>query len=341
MDCCECNLESMIANMLTENTGIHMMDSGMGSGRAWQQHQLKMGESSPQDYLSAAPFVRWDEFSGIKVSTYHHFTDTLKSTEHSRALDEEFHAFASHNAWLEDMESWVQTLIDSDRVEKSDVHGAENTYNSSEPVTQHFQYVSFELDDETYHIVQTHNGADIRGGYSTPHVFAATGEVWALGDTGEGVSLYCTNEGCVDDYGQRHAWDHRQEGCVFEDENGDELGDTATEAGDRVWLKIELREHQREGTTVDHTPVSEFLELSVFGLAISKGRRNVDTAGQCVEMAAEIDRPAKGWTTAELRELRDLWQRWHLNGMQAHCAHMTVNPGGYDVNKDLQCPQSG
>ena len=35
------NTEQIIYNMLVENTGIHFLDSGMGSGRHWQKNQVK------------------------------------------------------------------------------------------------------------------------------------------------------------------------------------------------------------------------------------------------------------------------------------------------------------
>ena len=37
----ETMIEQTIYNMLTENTGTHMLDSGGGSGRHWQRNQKK------------------------------------------------------------------------------------------------------------------------------------------------------------------------------------------------------------------------------------------------------------------------------------------------------------
>jgi hypothetical protein len=54
--------------------------------------------------------------------------------------------------------------------------GTVNTYNYENILSQVLQYTVFEgsycdEEDSTYVILQTHNGCDVRGGYSTPHVF--------------------------------------------------------------------------------------------------------------------------------------------------------------------------
>ena len=41
------NTEKVIAAMLVENTGIHFLDSGGKSGRAWQRNQGHDFESEP------------------------------------------------------------------------------------------------------------------------------------------------------------------------------------------------------------------------------------------------------------------------------------------------------
>lgn len=242
--CCDCHTaESMIADMLTENTGWHFMDSGGDSGRVWQQHEAGMEaeHKTAREYLEAQPFVTWDDGGdGITVSTYHHLSNVLEVTETSKELDTEFHALAenSDDAWLATMDEFVDSLVADGRVEKRDVQEF-NTYNRSEPVTQHIQGVSFSVDDQWYHLIHTHNGADIRGGYATPHVFAEKPsdiEGWAVQGVGEGVEIYCPNDGCTDDYGDHHRWDHQQEGIIFYGDAELSLYDTpkvSTEDGER------------------------------------------------------------------------------------------------------------
>ena len=48
-----------VASMLVENTGVHMLDSGGYSGRAWQRNQAKVGEMSPVEYFEGQPEGWW------------------------------------------------------------------------------------------------------------------------------------------------------------------------------------------------------------------------------------------------------------------------------------------
>lgn len=100
-----------------------------------------------------------------------------------------------------------------------------------------------------------------------------------------------------------------------------------TNEGSRIWLEIELRQQTQVASrqTIEHEPASESLELSICGLIVDKGCRRVSGAGQVVDYVRRIVTPAEGWTRAELRRLVDVWDRWHLNGMQAGCAHMPAN----------------
>ncbi len=45
------------------------------------------------------------------------------------------------------------------------------------------------------------------------------------------------------------------------------------------------------------------------------------SAGQCVDILRSEVEPAPGLTVDDLRELADVWDRWHLNYMQTGCEH--------------------
>ena len=59
-----------------------------------------------------------------------------------------------------------------------------NTYNFDTLLDQNVQYIEYTINDgwggtDTYVILQAHNGADARGGYSKPWIFKAIyGEDW-------------------------------------------------------------------------------------------------------------------------------------------------------------------
>ena len=53
-------------------------------------------------------------------------------------------------------------------------------------------------------------------------------------------------------------------------------------------------------------------------------RSNGDAFGSCGQIAGDLDRIidyAPGWDEAKAHELAEIWKTWHLNDMQAGCAH--------------------
>lgn len=86
-------------------------------------------------------------------------------------------------------------------------------------------------------------------------------------------------------------------------------GDT----GKPLHIEIEIRE--RDGKPE---------ELSITGTYDGGG-------GQIRESLGELspDRLAPGWTAAKLDDLRAIWDKWHLNGMQAGCSHQRALGWGH------------
>ena len=98
-----------------------------------------------------------------------------------------------------------------------------------------------------------------------------------------------------------------------------------TEDGDRVWIRIEIRESDRTAQTVEHEWVDRPRELSISGSITYKGHRNASGGGQNIgDAAAAMHKPAKGLTEDDIADLVTVWKRWHLNGLKASCAHQTV-----------------
>src|SRR3990167_84685 len=81
-------IEQVIFEMLTENTGSHMLDSGGAYGRQWQRNsKLKLADfkKRPQDTLEICRKYGSDEFSPT-VDVFHKLTSTLD-------LDDRCHEF--------------------------------------------------------------------------------------------------------------------------------------------------------------------------------------------------------------------------------------------------------
>lgn len=110
--------------------------------------------------------------------------------------------------------------------------------------------------------------------------------------------------------------------------------------GDTLSVSIALRPLERDMLTVEHDPVNGGTELAITGVMYRRGivtESGLLSAGQNLDELLLITKPAPGWSLDELRELHDLWQRWHLNGMRAACAHMKLPADTYDARKDITC----
>lgn len=167
----------VVAGMLTENTGRHMCDSGDAYGRGWERNAGKDAEvfaASPAAYVTRDFPV---------LDTFHFLTERLtfdpvmdgKLTAHADTVDPDM-------GWLGVAESFVMSVTGWDgdtRKSDSDPH-TWNTYNGEDLLSQVIQGVTFTAEDAdgwdtVYVLVQTHNGADVRGGYSRPRAFRVTG----------------------------------------------------------------------------------------------------------------------------------------------------------------------
>lgn len=123
-------------------------------------------------------------------------------------------------------------------------------------------------------------------------------------------------------------------------------------AGYRMEVDFGLRHHTgREWTTIEHETITDYWEFSASGGLWRSGSE--DTFGQILHHLSDLDpdRLAPGWTkVTDVRSLRTIWERWHLNGMKAACAHMTSDvlvyePDGYGGQRiscsGTVCPETG
>ena len=171
----------MIAKLLTKNTGVHMLDSGGGNNRAWQRNQGKDFEKEDSVTLEDGFFT---------VSLYHYLKETLSVDEVCKVI----------NAYIvENKIHWVGE-VDFDDIENrigevENIGEQFNTYNWSAPFSQDFQGITFDHDGSHYVLLQIHNGADIRGGYTDVQCFKVSTPYFAHVDVhgeinGIGVDTY-------------------------------------------------------------------------------------------------------------------------------------------------------
>lgn len=182
--------DQVLAEMLTENTGRHLLDSGGAYGRNWERNQGRTVE----DFLAAPPVTLDARYGYIDVTldVFHWLRARL---EYDADLDADFLAFAegSTEPWLVDAERFAE----STRTERGldYLNGTYNSYNSENFLSQTIQFViSTDEQGDEYVLLQIHGGCDVRGGYTRPRAFRPS--TYDVADLlgWDAYELYCTAE---------------------------------------------------------------------------------------------------------------------------------------------------
>jgi hypothetical protein len=164
-------IQKLVFKMLTENTGVHFLDSGMSNGRHWQRNAKKTIEDFANEPAELYIKYRNDDFIERTVSVFHYISTMYELDSicdkfnriRSNDWDGDFYGVsAKHQAFLED--------IGYDKNPRE-----WNTYNGESDLSQTLQGVSLRLfvdgQYEDYALIQIHNGADVRGGYTDAKLF--------------------------------------------------------------------------------------------------------------------------------------------------------------------------
>ena len=91
--------------------------------------------------------------------------------------------------------------------------------------------------------------------------------------------------------------------------------------GDRFYLTLEIKNNQREATTINHKKVFGYQTLSICGEVVEYRKQNASNFGQISDRLSEITQPSKGFTLKDIATIKEIWEKWHLNDLQSHCAH--------------------
>lgn len=159
---------------ITENTGTHMLDSGGAMGRHWQRNRLLTIEDAYNwTHRLDVQSYGWD----VQINVLHYLTSNYVI---DRPRTSRFHRFAHSGKmrredWWTCLEEWVKET-------GGEMGRGDNTYNHENWLSQEVLTHSFwDAEGEEWEAVQTHNGADVRGGYSKPFLCRASDteyEVW-------------------------------------------------------------------------------------------------------------------------------------------------------------------
>jgi hypothetical protein len=171
-------LEEVLIEMLQENTGAHMLDSGGAYGR---HHERNRKLPSDVEYWDNTPEIvpsgfRYGELWGT-ISIYHHLKNSLEideETERLNAILDKYNELRPDDTYYEVLEDFIKLLQNSKRDRykywdfgRRDRIHRDNTYNHENSLSQDFIFTTF----GDFVVIEIHNGCDARGGYTKPRIF--------------------------------------------------------------------------------------------------------------------------------------------------------------------------
>lgn len=186
------NTNEKLVAMLTENTGVHFMDSGGETGRAWQRNAGRtLADFEAEPRISA----EFNEYGAdLSKSAFHYLADQL---EYDADLTAQYLEFADN----EENADTPDLPLMEEFAERFGKPYSWNSYNWDNLLDRVLQGVTVEdvKNGDTYVLLQVHGGADVRGGYSRPAVFRST-EGYLFGDCDAELSCdKCEAEWTTDD----------------------------------------------------------------------------------------------------------------------------------------------
>jgi len=167
--------DKLVYEMLTENTGSHMLDSGGAYGRHWERNQKRTIEDFSNEEEENIEEISWidkDDKTHIEyqrtVSVFHFLSDL--------ELDDICNEFNRLNTLCSDWEGFHYGVSEDASDYLKSIGEVEmkhpfNTYNEDSDLSQILQGAWVKLDGEQYLLLQIHNGCDARGGYTDAKLF--------------------------------------------------------------------------------------------------------------------------------------------------------------------------
>jgi len=187
----------VLKDMLKENTGRHMLDSGGAYGRHWERNQGRDFDKEPFAVVEFDWYTNQDGSIKLRIAylknIYHHLCERL---EFHPELDELFREFLETNeeTYIDDgVNNFSQFLAQKGFTDVKKL-GGYYTYNEENCLSQNFIANNFYTDEHGYFaLIQIHGGCDARGGFTFPRAFTLDNEYSPIYDINSGV-LRCENE---------------------------------------------------------------------------------------------------------------------------------------------------
>ena len=186
----------IIKNMMCENTGKNLLDSGDVYGRHYEKNQKNGIMTGPQKVDFWTDGEKETELNPI-VPLYDFLTYNLEVDGDSERLEDEFYNYIKVNNLdpysVVDIEDTIKAIGE----EESTYGKIEmiNTYNYECHLSQTIQFTLFSDGySNTYVCLQIHNGCDARAGYTLPKIFyLEEPEYFMSGTTDALITCGCRN----------------------------------------------------------------------------------------------------------------------------------------------------
>ena len=202
-------IESIIHDMLTENTGTHMLDSGGAYGRKWQRNR------HITDFRQTHPLTVEIDKYGIEytIHVFPYLTEQLEHDSDCVRLENRYKHYCEKTdqyIGYSSIEGFVEEKLGSSAM-------GENTYNRDSILSQVLQYSIFTYNGDKFIALQIHGGCDVRGGYTDPRFFKLGWcEDYLRFDTDINASCGCVSVYTDDLYNWYKDADNRKPGKQFD-----------------------------------------------------------------------------------------------------------------------------
>lgn len=180
--------ERKLIEMLTENTGRSMLDSGSAYGRNWECNQARNFKDEPHATLAIRPCDWQDEKAEIEV-TLNLFHWLLERVDYDPTMTARFTRFSQRKEnkeipYLELMEEFAKDIRNGAGLCGEGNPMTVNTYNGEDLLSQTIQYIYWTEygGSQEYILLQIHGGCDVRGGYTAPKVFQVSTDEYSILD---------------------------------------------------------------------------------------------------------------------------------------------------------------